>query len=454
MRILSLSILLAASCGVAAAEVDFQQNVMPLIAENCVICHADNGVSFSLETADDVYLFRAAIAASVETGRMPPWLAEPGHQNYVGDYSLNADEKSVIAAWAAADFPRSGAATGHVAEAEVLNFDADLSVAVLPDGSYLPAQNRKDDYRCFVIDWPYDTVKYVTGFKASPGNMKIAHHLVNYVIGPEGAAILKTLSEEEEGPGHQCFGGPLPDSIAEDGKKQEIEDRWPGGWDKLVNDYYWLSQWAPGSYGLAFPQDTGIQVRPGSSIVVQMHYYSAFAPGEKDSDTTMHFTLDDSVSKPSINHPLSNNRWLFGSRNESMQIPPGENATFEVGQDFKSLARYAAFTLQIDSEEITALELRSANVHMHAFGASGKSSLLNSDGRKETLLHIPRWDLAWQRDFMFDKAKTITREEFEDTRLVVECTFTNYTDETVYGGYGSDDEMCFNFSYVSVIRDE
>ena len=55
---------------------------------------------------------------------------------------------------------------------------------------------------------------------------------------------------------------------------------------------------------------------------------------------------------------------------------------------------------------------------------------------------------------MFDKAKTITREEFEDTRLVVECTFSNYTDETVYGGYGSDDEMCFNFSYVSVIRDE
>lgn len=26
-----------------------------------------------------------------------------------------------------------------------------------------------DDYHCFVIDWPYDTVKYVSGFGANPG---------------------------------------------------------------------------------------------------------------------------------------------------------------------------------------------------------------------------------------------------------------------------------------------
>ena len=91
---------------------------------------------------------------------------------------------------------------------------------------------------------------------------------------------------------------------------------------------------------------------------------------------------------------------------------------------------------------------------MHAFGASGSTSLLDSAGEKHTLLNIPAWDLDWQRDFMFTEGKVISSEDFDRTRLIVECTFSNYTNETVYGGYGSDDEMCFNFSYMSVIRSD
>ena len=67
------------------------------------------------------------------------------------------------------------------------------------------------------------------------------------------------------------------------------------------------------------------------------------------------------------------------------------------------------------------------------------------------LLNIPRWDLNWQRDFMFVEPIRIEQEDLADNRLVIECTFANHTDELVYGGWGSDDEMCINFSYVSVI---
>lgn len=135
-----------------------------------------------------------------------------------------------------------------------------------------------------------------------------------------------------------------------------------------------------------------------------------------------------------------------------MQILPHESGTYEVSTSFDSLADYMADVLQIDREEISAIELQSANIHMHSFGASGVASLLDRNGRKETLLSIPRWDLAWQRDFMFTEAKIIPRADFGRTRLIIECTFSNNTDEMVYGGYGSDDEMCFDFSYMSVIR--
>ena len=168
----------------------------------------------------------------------------------------------------------------------------------------------------------------------------------------------------------------------------------------------------------------------------------------------MHFQVADTVKKPSINYPLTNNRWLFGSRNNTLQILPGTSETFEVSEGFDDIADYAAEVLLIDPEEVSGVELQSANVHMHAFGASGIASLLDSDGRKQTLLKIPNWDLAWQRDFMFTESKVIPRSEFERSRLIVECTFRNDTDKTVYGGYGSDDEMCFNFSYVSIIRSD
>ena len=195
-------------------------------------------------------------------------------------------------------------------------------------------------------------------------------------------------------------------------------------------------------------------MRPGSVVVVQMHYYSAFAPGESDSSTEMHFQVAADVERPSINFPLSRGNWLSGKNNESMVVPPRESKTYEVSEDFQRIANYAAHNLRIDPEEIEAIELQSAAVHMHAFGASGRSSLLDANGQKVTLLNIPRWDLNWQRDFMFTEGKIIPRSDFESTRLIVECTFSNYTNETVYGGYGSDDEMCFNFSYVAVIRGE
>ncbi len=453
-RFLFIATLLGCGPGIAAAAVEFHEDVMPLIAANCVVCHSNDGVSFSFEDPDEAYPFRAAIALAVKDDRMPPWLAEAGHQDYVGDFSLTAAEKSLIAEWADAGYPRADTETAVTAKAQVEDFDYDLTVAVLPGGSYLPDQSNKDEYRCFIVDWPYETEKYVTGFMAQPGNTRVSHHLVNYTIGPEAVEILKTLSEEEEGSGHRCFGGPLPDSIGKDGARKRIENRFPDGWNRLVNNAYWLSHWAPGMYGIEFPEGTGILVRPGSVVVVQMHYFSAFAPGESDSNTMMHFRLADTVEKPSLFHPLSDNRWLNGSDNESMQIRPGESATYEVSESFADLADYATGALEIDSEEISAIELQSANVHMHASGASGITSLLDSNGRKETLLNIPRWNLAWQRDYMFTEGKMIHRSEFADTRLIVECTFRNHTDEIVYGGFGSDDEMCFNFSYLSVIRNE
>jgi len=441
----------------SATAAEYYSDILPLVEQNCLTCHSESGVSFSFENPEVTYSFRVAMSSAVADDRMPPWLAERGHKDYVDDYSLTNDEKAIFAEWANAGYPRDAEQQKSHQATLVANpvvFDSDFSVELNAGRSYLPKQDMKDEYRCFIVDWPYEADKYVTGFKAEPGNLRIAHHLVNYAVGPESADLIRELSAEEEGDGHQCFGGPLPDRMADEEERAKFEERHPGGWDQLRKDNFWLSHWAPGMAGFEFPEDTGVLMKPGSVVVVQMHYYSAFAPGESDQGSKMYFQVADTVEKPSVNFPLTKQAWLVSRRNKTMLISEGGQSTYQFSRTFENIRNYAARALQIDKSEVAAVELRSANVHMHAYGASGNTSLVDSDGRKQMLLNIPRWDLNWQRDFTFADAIRIDQEKLDSTTLVVECTFSNYSDKLVYGGWGSDDEMCINFSYVSLVLKE
>ena len=150
--------------------------------------------------------------------------------------------------------------------------------------------------------------------------------------------------------------------------------------------------------------------------------------------------------------PQTNNRWLAGERNGSMVIPAGEQASYSQTETLGNWTGYISAVTGVPQDEISALEVHSANLHMHAIGHSGRIYLTDRNGRRETLLSVPRWNLHWQRDFTFVEPKVFAREDLERTHISVECVFENPKEETVYGGFGSDEEMCFNFSYIAVQR--
>ena len=105
-----------------------------------------------------------------------------------------------------------------------------------------------------------------------------------------------------------------------------------------------------------------------------------------------------------------------------MLIAPGEQATYEVTHDFEQLRGYAAQLTGVGDERIAALEVHSVNLHRHAFGRSGEITLVDSDGRSETLLSVPRWDFDWQRDFTFTEPKVVPRDEMAETALRLRST--------------------------------
>ena len=430
---------------------EYYADVRPVLVEKCMGCHSEDGIAWSMEDAEETYEEARAIAGAVTLGKMPPWIAEPGHQEYVGDLSLDDEVVGMVAAWREAGYPRGTPRPDPRVTLEgPAAFDPDVSVAIMPGATYLPDQSRDDDYRCFVAEWTGEEPTYVTGFRAVPGNLAVAHHVVVYAVDPSMTDRFRELDEAEDGLGYQCFGGALPDRLGRRAEREAYEARYPDGVREMNRAAWWLAHWAPGMDGHRFPDGTGIKLEPGMGLVVQMHYYSVDAPGEADRETRLDFQVVDQVEKPAFHFSQTWGPWLASERNGTMVIQPGQKATYETSDQLGDLVRYAGAIADVDPERISGFEVHSANLHMHAFGHSGVIGLTDADGRYQTLLSVPEWDLHWQRDFTFTEPKVFPRDELDGTTIRVQCTYYNPTEDVVYGGYGSYDEMCFNFSYIAV----
>lgn len=451
---LNFASLLLLAVTVPVSGQDYYADVRPILERNCLACHSAEGPGWSMEDPESTYALRHAIAAAILERRMPPWLAEPGHQEYVGSRALPQDVLDLVRRWQEAGFakgaPGSATRLGSLHDATHSTFVPDLGIEVLPDTSYLPDQSLSDDYRCFLLEWPLERPAYITGFRAVVGNSRVGHHLVAYAISPEMRERFRELDDEEEGLGYQCFGGPIPDRLGTRDARAAYEARYPDGVRELDEAQFWLAHWAPGMDGHDFPAGTGIRLEPGSAVVVQMHYYAGAARGARDAGTRMDFRIADTIERPAFHLPQTQGSWLEADENGSMVVPAGRFATYAYSDNLGNLLPYIARVTGVPEERIQGLEIHSANLHMHAIGHSGEVFLLDRHGRKETLLAIPRWDLRWQQDFPFTEPKVFERRHLQRTTLGVECTFRNPKDRPVFGGYGSDDEMCFNFSYIAV----
>ena len=84
----------------AASAQDYYSDVRPMLVENCVGCHNEAGIGWSMEDAEATYEeHHRMIARAVTAEMMPPWLADKGHQEYLGDLSLSDDVIGMVAAW-------------------------------------------------------------------------------------------------------------------------------------------------------------------------------------------------------------------------------------------------------------------------------------------------------------------------------------------------------------------
>jgi hypothetical protein len=85
----------------------FDREIVRILDKHCVMCHAENGPSFPLETFDQTWLKKREIHSQTIARHMPPWAAVPGYGQFANDNSLTLRESQFIVSWVEGLGPRN-----------------------------------------------------------------------------------------------------------------------------------------------------------------------------------------------------------------------------------------------------------------------------------------------------------------------------------------------------------
>lgn len=410
----------------------YWKDTKAILDANCVSCHREGDIGpFALETWAEVEAIAPALTGAVADGTMPPWLPSGECNSFVDDRSLSDADRQALLSWIDAGYPEGDPADAPPDPEPPATFESDFVVS-LPE-PYMPQQSP-DDYRCFVIPWPEELTEptFVTGQVAIPDKREQVHHVVTFVSDPGDAGYFENLDAAEEGPGYTCFGG-------------------PGALDWTAR---WLGTWVPGIDAWRAPEGTGVEIAPGSALIVQVHYNTLAGMAEPDQ-TQLGFQITDTVERPGTFIPLLDIGWLYGF--SSMPIPAGDP---DVHHQVAVAREHGLFDvtlapLGVGSSE--TVEIWRSALHMHYLGTHTSMHVAHGGGDQSCLLQIDDWDFNWQNDYLFEQPVDFGAGD----ELVMDCWWDNSAENQpiIDGeqlppvdrdwGEGTLDEMCLGIIYVA-----
>lgn len=413
------------------AGVTYYHDIKPLLDARCVQCHSPGNIApFSLTTHEEAAPFAPALVDAADMGTMPPFPPDAACREYLHTTTLTQAQRDLLRAWSDAGAPAGDPASEPPKpddQGEAIDYDLELQLPA----PYLPVVTP-DDYRCFLLEWPVAEETFVTALDVLPGERQIVHHVITYAIEPQDVDTYRALEDADPDPGYLCYGGP--------GASEESQYRVP-----------WLSAWAPGTPGGAFPQGTGLRVQPGSLIAVQMHYHPF--PGAKADQSKIRIRTAKTVERPAVIMPFTNLDWVLG--NKPMHVPAGDP---DVMLSYE-LDMTQVLTFLFPKGPFTGTQpfvVHAAGTHQHTLGTANKLSVVRKDG-EECLLDIPRWDFNWQGTYQLGATATVNPGD----RIRIECHWDNSAanqpivdgvqqpPHDIGWGEKTSDEMCLGLLYVT-----
>lgn len=199
------------------------------------------------------------------------------------------------------------------------------------------------------------------------------------------------------------------------------------GQDEDNPDDAFLIGWAPGAPDIFFPENTGKKIKKGSVLDFEMHYTVSGREETDRSGIALYFHKD----KPGLTLKT------HAAYNFDFEIPPHANA----------FPAQATYTFKTDAM------LYDLSPHMHLRGSWFKYEAFYPNGKRETLLNVPRYDFNWQHTYRLKQPKRMP------AGTVIFCTggFDNSAvnphnpdpDINVTWGDQSFDEMFIGFMCIA-----
>lgn len=336
----------------AAAAPTFARDVAPIVFASCAGCHHPGGVApFSLLDHDSVAPRARQIAAVTRSGYMPPWLPAEGDFPFAGERRLSAEEIDTLARWAAAGAPEGDPAATPPPPRHTPGWqlgEPDL-VVTLPEPFVLPAEAPGDVFRNFVLPLPVTERRWVRAWELVPDPPRAIHHAVAQV---DDTPSSRQADEADPGLG---FGGmSMAGSHIPDGQ---------------------ILGWTPGNFPDPGLEGVAWHVDPGTDLVLQLHMPPTGKPEEVRPRVGLYFA----------DEPPTETAFTLTLGSSEIDIPAGED-------DYR---------IRADAVLPVAVRVSSLYPHAHYLGKEMRAWAELPGGERLTLLHIPRWDFAWQDEYRF-----------------------------------------------------
>jgi peroxiredoxin len=330
--------------------ITWTKQVSRVFQERCQECHRPGQVGpMPLLTFEDALSWSEMIREVVSEKRMPPWHADPKHGKFLNDRSLTAQQRDTILGWIEQGCPKGDMADLPSAKKWETGWGIGKPDVVfeMPTEYTVPAEAGKSGiaYKYFVVPTKFTEDRWVQAAEARPGAREVVHHIIVYIV-----------DRSRLGRG---LGG---------GRTGEARDGIGNGF---------LVAYAPGDMPLRLEPGQAKKVPKGAALAFQMHYTPDGV--ERKDRSAVGLIFAKQPPKHEVRTRSVAQRWI--------NIPPG--ATNEEVTSRSTFDRDA--------------ELLSMMPHMHLRGKDFKYVVVFPDGKKETLLSVPRYDFNWQSNYRLTK---------------------------------------------------
>lgn len=352
----------------------FNQHVAPILFAKCVRCHRPGEIApMSLLTYGDARPWARGIRAKVVAREMPPWPADPQYGRFRNSLALTDAEIATIAAWADAGAPQ-GDGVPPAAPKFLDGWTSQMDrppdqVIEAPLDFDLPASGVIPEFRVWA-KLPFGRDRFIEAIELRPTSRAVVHHAAVFRARlPRGATV---------GEGQLWPGGPAVDGVPvmRNGTPAPL----PASFGAPMVFY------VPAGGFLRLPRGVGKRLERDDYLMWIFHLTTTGRAERPGARVGLWFT------RGRVDHEVVT--WTVTDR---VMVNGQEVPRDARGPQYPNIAPHEAqYTVTGVMRVPEPLILYALWPHMHSRGRDITFTLVDRNGREQTLLSVPRYRFGWQ----------------------------------------------------------